>query len=75
MKKEFQLEIFLKKSELRKEVWNQLDKPKIASEIAKDLKKHRSSISRVLLDLEKEGFAKCVNHRDKSFRCYVKRKI
>ncbi|MCK4647327.1 MarR family transcriptional regulator [Candidatus Pacearchaeota archaeon] len=73
MKKELQLEIFLKKSELRKEVWKQLDKPKTASEIAKDLKKHRSSISRVLLDMEKKGFVKCLNPEDKSFRCYVKK--
>ena len=73
MEKELQLEIFLKKSELRKEVWEQLDKPKTASEIAKDLKKHRSSISRVLLDMEKEGFVKCVNPEDKSFRHYMKK--
>jgi DNA-binding MarR family transcriptional regulator len=73
MKKGFKLEIFLKKSELRKDVWKLLDKPKTASEIAKDLKKHRSSISRVLLDMEKEGFVKCLNPEDKSFRCYVKK--
>ena len=73
MKKEMQLEIFLKKSELRKEVWEQLDKPKTASEIAKYLKKHRSSISRVLLNMEKKEFVKCLNPEDKSFRCYVKK--
>ncbi len=73
MKKELQLEIFLKKSELRRDVWKQVDKPKTASEIAKDLKKHRSSISRVLLDMEKKGFVKCLNSEDKSFRCYVKK--
>jgi len=65
--------IRFKKSELRKEVWRQLDKPKTASEIAKDLKKHRSAISRVLLDMEKVGFVKCLNEEDKSFRCYVKK--
>jgi predicted transcriptional regulator len=73
MEKELKLEIFLKKSQLRREVWKQLDKPKTASEIAKDLKKHRSSISRVLLDLQKVGFVKCLNSEDKSFRCYAKR--
>ena len=73
MKKELQLEIFLKKSKLRKEVWEQLDKSKTASEIAKDLNKHRSSISRVLLDLEREGLVKCVNPKDKSFRHYIKK--
>ena len=73
MKKELKLEIFLKKSKLRKDVWRALDKPKTATEIAKDLKKHRSSISRVLLDMKRKGFVKCVNSDDKSFRCYVKR--
>lgn len=72
MNKGLKLEIFLKKSVLRKEVWKQLDKPKTASEIAKDLKKHRSSISRVLLDLKREGLIKCLNSKDKSFRHYSK---
>jgi len=71
--KELKLSIFLKKGELRKEVWTKLDKPKTATDIAKELKKHRSSISRVLLDMEKEGFIKCVNSEDKSFRHYVKK--
>ena len=73
MKKELKLEIFLKKSKLRQEVWKVIDKIKIASEIAKELGKHRSSISRVLLDMEEKGFIKCLNSEDKSFRCYVKR--
>lgn len=73
MKKELKLEIFLKKSQLRRDVWKRLDKPKTASEIAKDLRKHRSAISRVLLDLEKESLAKCINPKDKNFRVYVKK--
>ena len=73
MKKELKLEIFLKKSELRKQVWEQLTKPKTATEIAKDLEKHRSSVSRVLLDMQEGGLVKCVNPEDTSFRCYVKK--
>ncbi len=73
MKKGIQLEIFLKKSNLRREVYNMLDKPKTASEIAKELKKHRSAVSRVLLNMEKAGLVKCINSEDKSFRHYVKR--
>ena len=73
MDKRLKLEIFLKRSKLRKEVWEKLDKPKTATEITKELKKHRSAISRVLLDMEKEGFVKCVNPEDKNFRHYVKR--
>ena len=67
------LSIFLKKSELRGEVWNNLNKPKTATEIAKELRRHRSAISRVLLDMEKAGFVKCVNPQDKSFRHYIKK--
>ena len=71
--KELKLIIFLKKGELRKEVWDKLDKAKTATEIAKELRKHRSAISRVLLDMEKAEFVKCVNPEDKSFRHYVKK--
>ncbi|MEK6760430.1 MAG: hypothetical protein AABX93_00750 [Nanoarchaeota archaeon] len=71
--RKLELSIFLKKSKLRAEVWDNLDKPKTATEIAKDLRKHRSAISRVLLDMERVGFVKCVNSLDKSFRHYVKR--
>lgn len=71
--KELKLSIFLKKGELRKEVWDKLDKPKTATDIAKELKKHRSAISRVLLDMEKAGFVRVINSEDKSFRHYMKR--
>ena len=73
MRKELSLEIFLKKSKLREIVWNELGKAKTATEIAKELKKHRSAVSRVLLDMKKADFIKCVNPKDSSFRCYVKR--
>lgn len=70
--KEIKLLIFLKKGGLRRGVWEKLDKPKTATDIAKELKKHRSAISRVLLDMEKEGIVRCVNPEDKNFRHYVK---
>ena len=73
MKKELKLEIFLKKSKLRTSIWGNLNKAKTATEMAKELGVHRSSVSRVLLDMEKEGIVKCVNPGDKSFRHYVKR--
>ena len=71
--KELHLSIFLKKGELRRAVFNKLSEPKTATEIAKELGKHRSAISRVLLDMKKEGIVKCVNSEDKSFRHYVKK--
>lgn len=70
--KELRLKIFLKKGELRREVWENLSKEKTATEIAKELGKHRSAVSRVLLDMEKAGFIKCVNPEDSSFRHYTK---
>ncbi|MBI2628623.1 ArsR family transcriptional regulator [Candidatus Pacearchaeota archaeon] len=73
MNRELKLEIFLKKSKLRQQVWSKLEKIKTASDIAKEIGKHRSAISRVLLDMEREGLVKCINPEDKSFRHYVKR--
>jgi DNA-binding transcriptional ArsR family regulator len=72
-KKELKRDIFLKKSQLRREVFSHLDKPKTATEIAKELGKHRSAVSRVLLEMGKAELVKCVNPDDKSFRMYVKR--
>jgi len=71
--KKLKLLIFLKKGELRRVIWNKLDKPNTATEMAKELRKHRSAISRVLLDMEKAGFVRCANPEDKSFRHYIKR--
>jgi predicted transcriptional regulator len=66
-------EIFLKKGRLRKEVLQRLNEPKTATELAKEMGKHRSSISRILLELKRNGFVKCVNPEDSSFRHYVKK--
>lgn len=71
--KNLKLLIFLKKGKLRREIWDKLDKPKTSTEIAKELGKHRSAISRVLLDMKKDGFVECVNPEDRSFRHYVKK--
>lgn len=72
MDKELRLEIFLKKSSLRWEIWKNLDKAKTAAEISKEIGKHRSAVSRVLLDMQRVGFVECVNPEDASFRHYVK---
>lgn len=72
MKKEIKLEIFLKKSKLRREVWGRLDKAKTATDISKEVEGHRSAISRVLLDMQEAGFVECINPDDKSFRHYRK---
>ncbi len=71
--KDFKKEIFLKKGKLRKLVLEKLSKPKTATELADELKKHRSSVSRVLIELEKKEFVKIVNPEDDRFRHYVKK--
>ncbi len=73
MNRIFRKKIFFKKSKLRKHVWDKLIEIKTATEIAKELGKHRSSVSRVLLDMKKEGLVKCINPEDKSFRHYVRK--
>lgn len=71
--KKLKREIFLKKGKIRKQILEHLREPKTATELAKELGKHRSSISRVLLELQERGFVKCINPEDDRFRHYVKR--
>jgi len=73
MEKGLKKEIFLKKGKIRKKVFDILTEPKTSTEIAKELKLHRSSVSRALINLEKNGFVKCINPKDKSFRHYAKK--
>lgn len=67
MRKEW---IYAKKGKLRKKIILELDKPQTATELAKKLGKHRSSISRVLLDLTKEDLTVCINPQDDRERHY-----
>ncbi len=74
MKKEdFKTFLFFKKGKIRKQVLDSLNTPKTATEVAKELSLHRSSVSRVLIELEKNGLIKCLNPEDKNFRHYVKK--
>ena len=63
--------VFMARSKLRKEVLYKLkDSPQVASFLAKDMNRHRESISRVLLDLESKKMAKCKNPEASNFRFY-----
>ena len=74
MKKEdFKTFLFFKKGKIRKQVLDSLNTPKTATEVAKELSLHRSSVSRVLIELEKKGLIKCLNPEDKSFRHYTRK--
>jgi DNA-binding MarR family transcriptional regulator len=70
-KKKAEKEIFINKGRLRKEILSSLDKPQTATELAKMLHRHRSSVSRTLLSLEKEKLVRCLNPNDDKFRYYV----
>lgn len=63
--------IFLARSGLRLEVLKKLnEKPQIASFLSQRMNKHREVISRIFLDLQKQGLAKCRNPRSPHFRYY-----
>ena len=61
---------FLARGRLKIEVLKLLNQPRTSTQIAKTLKKHRSAISRIFLDLEKKGLVKCLNPEDNMSRFY-----
>lgn len=64
--------IFFARSKLRFEVLKELGKkPQIASFLAHKMQKHREVISRIFLELQKEGFAQCKNPESPHFRFYI----
>jgi len=66
-----ELRIFFARSNLRKKVLQQLNKkPQVASFLAKEMKKHREVVSRIFLDLQKNGLAICTNPKSPHFRYY-----
>lgn len=70
---EFKRERFLKNNPLKKIILEKLTKkPITATDIAKDLRKHRSSVSKILIELSKKGYAKCINPKDTRDRGYIK---
>src|SRR3989344_1194589 len=68
---EDEVKIFFARSKLRLEILKCLnEKPQIAIFLAHRLNKHREVISRIFLDLQKIGLAKCKNPESPSFRYY-----
>lgn len=67
-----EIRIFLARSKLRLDILKKLnEKPQIASFLAHELNKHREVVSRIFLDLTKEGLAKCKNPEQPHFRYYM----
>ena len=66
-----ELEIFLDRSKIRKEVLEKLDeKEQVAIFLAKKMKKHRSAISRALGELNKKGLVICTNPDESNYKKY-----
>ena len=61
---------YLTRSEKKKQILQLLDKPKTPTQISKLLKMHRSSTSKILLQMEKKKFVICLNQEDKMARYY-----
>ena len=61
---------YLSRSEKKKEILKILDKPKTPTQIGKLLKIHRASASKILLQMEKRKFVKCLNPKDRMGRFY-----
>jgi len=61
---------YLTRSEKKKQILQILEKPKTPTQISKLLKMHRSSASKILLQMEKKQFVKCLNQEDRMERYY-----
>ena len=59
------------RGKVRLSILNVLDKPMTPTKIAEQLKNHRSTISRSLIDLEKKGIVKCLTPKEKTGRLYL----
>lgn len=61
---------FINRSKNRKLILFKLTKPITPTALAKELKIHRSVVSRALLDLQREGLVECLNPKSKKERYY-----
>jgi len=61
---------FIERGKQRKAVLKLLDKPKTPTQLKKESGLHFNTISRALVELEKAGFATCLNPKQKLCRFY-----
>lgn len=59
---------------LRRRVLTTLESPNTATNIAKALKSHRSTVSQVLIDLENQGYVECLDKKEPYNRFYKRTK-
>ncbi|MFH1365639.1 MAG: winged helix-turn-helix domain-containing protein [archaeon] len=61
---------FIIRSKHRKNILKLLDKPKTPTQIKKTTGLHFNIVSRTIIELEKNGFLKCLNPQQKLIRFY-----
>ena len=60
----------LKRSKTKLPILKQLVEPKTPTEVAKKLNLYQASVSRSILEMEKDGLVKCLTPNQRNFRHY-----
>jgi len=60
----------LRRSSIKIKILKNLDEPKTATDLKKILNVHRESISRALIEMEKDGLVACANPEQPNYRYY-----
>lgn len=68
--KKYDLVAKIRRSTIKMQILNHLKKPKTATDLKKELNIHRESISRALIDMQKDGLVECVNPEQPNYRYY-----
>ncbi|MFH1591979.1 MAG: helix-turn-helix domain-containing protein [Candidatus Woesearchaeota archaeon] len=61
---------YLERAPIKVKILKLLEKPSTPTRISKELKIHRASVSRILLELVNKGFVKVLNPKDRMARFY-----
>ena len=61
---------FVVRGKIRKAVLGALDKPMTPTELSKQIKTHRPTVSRTILELEKKGLVECITPKERMGRFY-----
>ncbi|MFA6419456.1 MAG: hypothetical protein WCW13_01535 [archaeon] len=68
--KDYNVIASLRRSKIKPHLLELLSEPKTVTDLKKLTTLHRESISRALIDLEKQGLVKCLNPEQPNFRYY-----
>ena len=71
----YKLLSFVSRGKIRKQILKNLIKPKSPTQLSKMIKTHRSTVSRAILILEKNGLVKCLTPDEKMCRFYETTKL